>query len=73
MASDIMADMVIPDCVHINRLNALRSALIGLVVCVHFIVFHGFRGQFTDTSEHIRFYFFSFCSFLLLVPCGRLS
>ena len=67
MASDIMADMVIPDCVHINWLNALRSALIGLVVCVHFIVFHGFRGLFTDTSEHIRFYLLVFLFFQFFV------
>ena len=36
---------------------------------------HGFLGLFTDTSKHIRFYFFLvFCySLFSLVPCGRLS
>ena len=36
---------------------------------------HGFPGLFTDTSEHIRFYFliFLFYIFYLSVPCGRLS
>jgi len=36
---------------------------------------HGFSGLFTDTSEHIRFYFLVllFSTSRVLVPCGRLS
>ena len=36
---------------------------------------HGFPGLFTNTSEHIRFYFlvFLFSTFQLSVPCGRLN
>ena len=33
---------------------------------------YGFPGLFTATSEHVRFYFFSF-PFLCLVPSGRLN